>query len=196
MSRRLIAAAMLLLPLAGCDSAKHAPGTPPEGTSAADAPSATATAPADTFGVRHAALRLSTSENAPSAAYFTLLAGAAPASLIVISSPDADKVEMHQSRMEGGMMTMAPVERIDVPANGRVELRPGGMHLMLFGVKPAARAAGRVRLVLGFADGRTLETAATVQALAAMQGGAAEGDHGMAGDHAMAGMAGAEQGAH
>jgi hypothetical protein len=180
MSRRLITAALMLLPLTACDRGTGAPATPPtnaaESATPIERPSATATAPADTFGVRQAALRLSTSDNAPSAAYFTLLAGTAPVSLIVISSPDAGKVEMHESRMEGGMMTMAPVSRIDVPANGRVELRPGGMHLMLYDVKPAARAAGRVKLVLGFADGRTLETTATTEQMAQMQA-AGGGDH-------------------
>jgi copper(I)-binding protein len=36
---------------------------------------------------------------------------------------------------EGGMMRMSPVSQIDVPANGKTELKPGGLHVMLFGLK-------------------------------------------------------------
>ena len=164
MSRRLIVAAgLMLLPLAACDSGTHAPA-------AADTETATAAvAPDATLAVQNAALRLSTSESAPSAAYFTLTGGADATSLTGVSSPDVGRVEMHESKMEGGLMTMAAVEKIDVPAGGTAELRPGGLHLMLFDLTPAARAAGKVKLVLTFANGQTLETEATAAALAAMQ---------------------------
>jgi copper(I)-binding protein len=51
------------------------------------------------------------------------------------SSDAADKVELHEMKNEGGMMRMSPVSQIDVPANGKTELKPGGLHVMLFGLK-------------------------------------------------------------
>ena len=35
----------------------------------------------------------------------------------------------------GDMMKMAPVKGIIVPAKGKVELKPGGLHVMLFELK-------------------------------------------------------------
>src|SRR5262249_32791514 len=46
----------------------------------------------------------------------------------------AETVELHETRMSDGRMRMMPVTQIVVPAGGRVELKPGGLHLMLFGV--------------------------------------------------------------
>jgi periplasmic copper chaperone A len=51
------------------------------------------------------------------------------------SSNVAEKVELHEMKNEGGMMRMSPVSQIDIPANGKTELKPGGLHIMLFGLK-------------------------------------------------------------
>jgi len=51
------------------------------------------------------------------------------------SSDIAEKVELHEMKNEGGMMRMSPVAQIEIPANGKAELKPGGLHIMLFGIK-------------------------------------------------------------
>jgi periplasmic copper chaperone A len=149
---RVIAVAVLPLVLVACGDAST-PATSPETTAKneRDVPPVAAS-----FGVTGVSMRLNANATAPSAAYFTLGGGSEGATLTGITSADAGRVELHESRMDGGMMTMAAVPSIVVPANGTVEARPGGLHAMLFDVTPAARAAGKVRLTFTFADGQTV----------------------------------------
>ena len=77
-----------------------------------------------------------TLQNRPAAAYMTIHNMAESADRIVaVSSPLADKVEMHTHSMSDGVMRMRQVEAIDLPAKGHAELKPGGLHLMIFGLK-------------------------------------------------------------
>jgi copper(I)-binding protein len=59
-------------------------------------------------------------------------------------------VELHQTKMEGGMAQMMPVAGIDVPARGMVELKPGGLHVMLIGLKRDLKAGDKFAVTLKF----------------------------------------------
>lgn len=63
--------------------------------------------------------------------------------------------------MGGGMMKMQQVEQIDVPAGGKVDLKPGGFHVMLFELKKDLVVGDTVKVTLTFADGgeRTVDAA-------------------------------------
>ena len=62
--------------------------------------------------------------------------------LVSASSDAAQTVELHEVKNEGGVMKMRPVQKIAVPAGGKIEMKPGGYHVMLLG--PQARPqAGR-----------------------------------------------------
>ena len=65
--------------------------------------------------------------------------------LIGVSSAAAEVVEMHETADDEGMMSMLPVQSIEVPAGGEVALEPGGYHIML------------VRLVEPLAEGDVIE---------------------------------------
>lgn len=54
--------------------------------------------------------------------------------LLGATSPRAARVEIHEMRMNGAVMQMRAVQRLDLPAGADVQLGPGGMHLMFFGV--------------------------------------------------------------
>jgi len=56
-------------------------------------------------------------------------------------------------RMKGGMMEMKHLPELTIPAGGKVELAPGGLHLML--IKPGRpfRAGDRIRVTLELDDG-------------------------------------------
>jgi copper(I)-binding protein len=153
-------------------------------TEAAD--SQTEAAATSETGPTGGALRLSVTPDRPSAAYLTLVGGEAPKVLTGVSSPDAERVELHETKREGDMTMMGAVEQIEVPAGGEVAMRPGGLHLMLFGLSEAARSAGSVTLNLTYADGTSETVIANTANLAALEGGAAGGaDHGEdhGGDH-------------
>lgn len=86
------------------------------------------------------------------AGYLTLLAEGEDDQLINASSPIATRVELHTMEDDGEVMRMRQVEAIDLPAGVPVSLRPGGDHLMIFGVDIAS-LDGEVDVVLDFASG-------------------------------------------
>ena len=98
-----------------------------------------------------------------SAAYLTIANGGGETDrLVSVSSPGAGIVELHTHTHDGGMMKMEQVAAIDVPAGARVTLEPGGLHLMLFEVKPEALEAGTFPMTLTFERGGPVEVAFTV----------------------------------
>ena len=52
--------------------------------------------------------------------------------------------------MGGGMMTMQPVDSIEVPADGTVALEPGGYHVMLLDVKKELVPGDTIEVTLTF----------------------------------------------
>lgn len=70
--------------------------------------------------------------------------------LIAASSPVAERVELHLTQFEGGMMRMRQVGRVELPAGATVRLEPGGLHMMLIGLKQPLAEGAAVPLVLRF----------------------------------------------
>jgi copper(I)-binding protein len=70
-----------------------------------------------------------------SAGYLTLVNDtAAEDALLSVSSPRAERVEVHEMTMEGGVMQMRAVARLAIPSGQSIELAPNGRHLMFYGV--------------------------------------------------------------
>lgn len=82
-----------------------------------------------------------------SSAYMQLKSAQA-ASLVGAQSPAAAIVELHEMRMDGNVMTMRRVRKLDLPAGKMVELKPGGIHLMLIDLKQPLRKGDSVPLTL------------------------------------------------
>lgn len=105
--------------------------------------------------------------------YLTLTSAAADR-LVSASSPDAGRVQIHESRIESGMMMMHELrEGLPLPAGEAVALAPGGNHLMLLGVTEPLVAGDSVALTLTFATSAPVEVTATVGQPAAPGGEAA-----------------------
>lgn len=69
-------------------------------------------------------------------AYVTLTnTGAAPDALIAAASPVADVVEIHTHRHVDGVMRMEQVESVPLPPGETVTFQPGGLHIMLIGLR-------------------------------------------------------------
>ncbi|MCG8350105.1 MAG: copper chaperone PCu(A)C [Chloroflexales bacterium] len=84
-----------------------------------------------------------------SAAYMTIVNNSsAPDAVVGVSTDVADVVELHTVEMDGDVMRMRPISQIDVPANGSVELKPGGLHIMLIGLKQELSAGDTINLTL------------------------------------------------
>ncbi|MGB8516655.1 MAG: copper chaperone PCu(A)C [Gallionella sp.] len=70
------------------------------------------------------------------------------ASLVGVSTPAAQSVELHMMMHDKGMMMMHEVDAIDLPAGKTVDLRTGGYHLMLIGLKNPIKEETTVPLTL------------------------------------------------
>ncbi|MGI9372351.1 MAG: copper chaperone PCu(A)C [Hyphomicrobiales bacterium] len=91
--------------------------------------------------------------------------------IVAASSPAAEKVELHTHAMKDGVMKMRQVEFVEVPANAMIELKPGGHHLMIFGLKELPKPGEMVPLTLTFEKAGPVEIKAMVKSMKA-------GDHG------------------
>jgi copper(I)-binding protein len=100
-----------------------------------------------------------TAPKQPAAGVYMDLAAAAPVSLIGGASPAAERVELHTMAMDKGVMVMRRVDEIPVRPGQPVQLKPGGLHVMLIGLKSPLKAGERVPLTLQVrqADGRVDE---------------------------------------
>lgn len=110
-----------------------------------------------------AEVRLNANPDAPAAGYMVLRGGAQPVKLLRVVAQQAERVEMHESVMDKGLMRMKALDSVAVPAGGEVKFAQGGKHLMLFGIAPAAVKAGKLGLTLLFSDGRRLTVDAAVK---------------------------------
>ena len=73
-----------------------------------------------------------------------------------------DRVELHTTRIENGVMRMRRLGEVSIPAGGSVEFSPGARHLMLFSdTLPAEGEALELRL--RFTDGSIVEFVAPVR---------------------------------
>lgn len=126
--------------------------------------------------VVHKAWARTTIPNRPGAAFVTIEnRGKADDRLIAATTPSAARAELHSHAMEGGVMKMRKVEAIAVPRGAVTELKPGGFHIMLFGLAKPLDEGQEFPLTL------TFEKAADVTVVAKIKGMAASsmehGDH-------------------
>lgn len=90
--------------------------------------------------------------------------GAASDKLVGATTEIAGKAEIHES-MENmpGMMMMEPVKGgIPIPAGKSVTLKPGGLHLMLMGLKRQLKPGDTFPLTLSFEKAGNVDVTAEV----------------------------------
>ncbi|RDE06676.1 copper chaperone PCu(A)C [Sphingomonas aracearum] len=103
-------------------------------------------------------VRLSAVPRNPAAAYFTIQNGPSATRLITVTSEAVIRSEMHESRTNaGGMSSMKPLQDVPVSANGTLEFKPGGRHVMLFNVNPGVKPGYRMLFSFTFANGQRLQ---------------------------------------
>jgi copper(I)-binding protein len=101
--------------------------------------------------------------DAPAAGYFTIHGGPEATKLLGITTDGALKLEMHESVMKDGMMTMQPIKTVDIPAKSTVKFEPGDKHVMLFGLNQAVVDYGKATFTMIFANGDRLIVDAPIQ---------------------------------
>jgi copper(I)-binding protein len=101
---------------------------------------------------------------AVSAAYMTIEnTGSTPDRLISVNADVAGLAELHQTVVKDNVAQMLPLpDGIEIPAGGSVELKPGGMHIMLMQLQHDLAPDQVVNLTLKFASGTELKMQAPV----------------------------------
>ena len=106
--------------------------------------------------------------------------GTTPETLNAVETPAATRVEIHRMSMgPGGVMSMKPEAGPSLAPGQTVMFGPGGLHLMLIGLKQPLKVGDSFPATLVFASGARLKVAFKV-GLAAPMGGMAHDHAGMA----------------
>jgi copper(I)-binding protein len=86
-----------------------------------------------------------------SAVYVTIRNhGSEPDALVSVTTNIATAVGLHETIEKDGKMAMQPRPKFDVPAGGKLEMKPGSYHIMLLGLKQALRSGDVVNVTLTF----------------------------------------------
>lgn len=90
---------------------------------------------------------------------FMTLSAKDGAKLVGVSSPAAGVAQVHEMKMEAGVMTMGAVKGgLDLPAGQSVELKSGGHHVMLMDLKSTLAKGASLPLTLVFRDAKGVES--------------------------------------
>jgi copper(I)-binding protein len=100
--------------------------------------------------VEHAWARATSASAKVGGAFVTIQAVTAD-SVVSASSPVAGSAELHQTVNESGVMKMLPVKNLALAPGKPVELKPGGYHIMLMGLKQPLKQGESFPLTLTFA---------------------------------------------
>lgn len=93
--------------------------------------------------------------------------------LVAVASPAAERAELHIVLMEDGVAKMRPLDALDLAPGETVLLEPGGIHIMLFGLKGPLVEGETLALTLTFEKAGAIDIELTIEAA-----GAAADDHG------------------
>ena len=93
--------------------------------------------------------------NVPNSAAFFVIKNNSDKDIAITSanSDIAEKNELHTHIKENKMMKMMKIEKLVVPAKSSLELKSGGDHVMLMGLKKELKAGDEINLELSFSDG-------------------------------------------
>ena len=93
--------------------------------------------------------------NVPNSAAFFVIKNNSDKDIAITSanSDIAEKNELHTHIKENKMMKMMKIEKLVVPAKSSLELKSGGDHVMLIGLKKELKAGDEISLELSFSDG-------------------------------------------
>jgi copper(I)-binding protein len=102
-------------------------------------------------------------------AFFVVVnASATPDKLIGVASPAARSAEIHQMTMDGGVMKMRAMPVLEILPGGKLELKPGGYHVMLLDLKQPLKVGDKIPLTLTFQNAGSIAISVDVEAMGSM----------------------------
>lgn len=81
---------------------------------------------------------------------------AAPVTIVAANSPSYGSVELHETRIVGGVSQMRAVPELRIAPDDSAVMKPGGLHLMLMQPKSALKPGSKVAVEFELADGGRL----------------------------------------
>lgn len=151
-TRHVILALLLAFVFAG----QARPQAPVQNTIVVDHPWARATPPGAKTG----------------AAYLTVVNnGSAADRLLIAATPVADKVQFHSVSEENGVSRMREMQSVEVAPRGKVTFSPGGMHIMVVGLKQPLKEGETFPMTLSFEKAGKKDVTVSIAKVGAMQGG-------------------------
>jgi periplasmic copper chaperone A len=103
------------------------------------------------------------------AGYMTIRnTGPTPDRLVGASTPIAGKVEIHEMKMDDGVMKMRPVvDGLEIAPGATIELKPSSFHLMIMNVKRPIEKGKSFAASLTFENAGTVNVEFAVEAIGA-----------------------------
>lgn len=107
---------------------------------------------------------------APASASFMTLTNNSNQNIKITSADSgvAKVVELHTHTNDNGVMRMRQIPFIEIPAQGKTELKPGGLHIMLIGPHQPLKKGQDVTVELKFEDGSTKKVSMPVKSIMGM----------------------------
>ena len=96
-------------------------------------------------------VRVSAPGQSMSSSYFQIQnKGSSADKLVGVTFSRAKEVQLHEMKMDMDRMMMRQINAIEIPANGSVELKPGGYHLMIMGLDNPIKEGEQLKMTLQF----------------------------------------------
>lgn len=97
--------------------------------------------------------------------------GSEDLAIIGAESPVSEVVELHTHIRDGEKMQMRQIPQIELPAMATTTLQPGGLHLMLIGLKATLELDQPIDITLKLSNGETQTLTAPVKEIMPMMQG-------------------------
>lgn len=110
------------------------------------------------------------------AAYFTVMNHGPADRLVGVSASISKRAMLHSTEEKDGILKMVHRMHVDIPRHGSVSFEPGGLHVMLMGLKQPLKEGAQFPLTLSFEKAGAIEVMVPVGGVAA-KGAGGHGDH-------------------
>jgi copper(I)-binding protein/cytochrome c2 len=119
----------------------------------------------DVVAIMNAWVRETDAKAKVNAGYMTLVnVGSEQVTLVKVESDSCEIIEVHEMAVVDGLMEMREVTDMIIPANGQIQFKPGGMHLMLKKPHRHLTTGQKVDMTLTFKSGRKQSVSVNVAA--------------------------------
>lgn len=106
------------------------------------------------------------------AAYATLINnGHSGDRLLSATTPLAEKIQFHSVSEENGVVRMREMHTVEIAPGAKVSFSPGGMHIMLVGLKQPLKEGQTLPLTFIFEKAGKIDVMVPVAKVGAMEGG-------------------------